>query len=203
MLNKANLRDLIAATVLVISNWIQIFNFSARVTVNFDRWPRQTIGHCFFTTSSFVHHFKSIGEFKLGLQSRNAQFGSKLVICYAVWPWILMDDLAKQLDTSSMLLQALCIILYPLVNSNLSYSRETLNLCPNRQFFEPCDLEILRLTLKNNRASLLCYFKLCASLRTHWWIQSGVKVRKRPIWVKFDDFRAVWPWNLMDDLEKQ
>ena len=28
--NKANLRDLIAATGLVISNWIQIVNFSAR-----------------------------------------------------------------------------------------------------------------------------------------------------------------------------
>ena len=33
--NKANLRDLIAATGLVISNWIQIVNFSARVTVKF------------------------------------------------------------------------------------------------------------------------------------------------------------------------
>ena len=34
--NKANLRDLIAATGLVISNWIQIVNLSARVTVKFD-----------------------------------------------------------------------------------------------------------------------------------------------------------------------
>ena len=42
----------------------------------------KTIGHFIYTTSSFVHHFKSIGEFKLDLQSRNAQFGSK--ICYPV-----------------------------------------------------------------------------------------------------------------------
>ena len=41
---------------------------------------------------------------------------------------------------------------------------------------------------KNNRAPLLCYFKLCASFHSHWWIQTGVTVRKRPIWVKFDDF---------------
>ena len=34
--NKANLRNLIAATGLVISNWIQTVNFSARVTVKFD-----------------------------------------------------------------------------------------------------------------------------------------------------------------------
>ena len=42
-------------------------------------WPRWTIGHLFCTTSSFVHHVKAIGEFKLELQSGNAQFGSKLV----------------------------------------------------------------------------------------------------------------------------
>ena len=54
--------------------------------------------------------------------------------------------------------------------------------------FEPCDLEIWWMTLKNNRAPLLCYFKLCASFRSHWWLQTGVTVRKRPIWVKFDDF---------------
>ena len=92
--DKANLRDLIAATGLVISNWIQI-DFSARVTVKFDGWHRKTIGHFFCTTSSFVHQFKSIGEFKLELQSRNAQFGSKLAIFYPVWPWNLMDDLGK------------------------------------------------------------------------------------------------------------
>ena len=106
-----------------------------------------------------------------------------------------------------MLLQALCIISYLLVNSNLSYCPETLNSGQNRQFFEPCDLEILRMTLKNDRAAFLCYFKLCASFRTHWWIQIGVTVRKRPIWVKFDDFwsRATlkfdgWPWKTIGQL---
>ena len=34
----------------------------------------------FYTTSSFVHHFKSISEFKLELQSGNAQIGSKWTI---------------------------------------------------------------------------------------------------------------------------
>ena len=58
--------------------------FSARVTVKFDGLPRKTIGHFFYTTSIFVHYFKSIGEFKLDLQSRNVQCGSKLVICYPV-----------------------------------------------------------------------------------------------------------------------
>ena len=52
----------------------------------------------------------------------------------------------------------------------------------------PCDLEIWRMTLKNNRAPLQCNFKLCASFRSHRWFQTGVTVRKRPIWVKIDDF---------------
>ena len=75
------------------------------------------------------------------------------------------------------------------------------------RFLESCVLEIWRMTLKNNRAPLLCYFKLCVSFRSHWWNQTGVTVRKRPIWVKFDAFQSRvtlkfdgWPsktiWNL-------
>ena len=37
------------------------------------RMTMKKIGHLFYTTSSFVHHFKSIGEVKLELQPRNAQ----------------------------------------------------------------------------------------------------------------------------------
>ena len=70
----------------------------------------------------------------------------------------------------------------------LAYSPETPNLGQNRWCFVPCDLEIWRMTLENDRASLLCCFKLCATFHSHWWIKTGVTVRKRPIWVKFDDF---------------
>ena len=55
-------------------------------------------------------------------------------------------------------------------------------------FFVPCDLEIWRMTLKNNRAPLLHYFKLGVSFHSHWWIQPGVTVRKCPIWVKIGAF---------------
>ena len=41
---------------------------------------------------------------------------------------------------------------------------------------------------KNNRAPPLFYFKICASFCNHWCIETWVTVRKRPIWVKFDDF---------------
>ena len=58
----------------------------------------------------------------------------------------------------------------------------------NRRFFSPCDLDIWWMTQKNNRAPLLCYLRLFASFRSHWWIQTGVTVRKRLIWVKIDAF---------------
>ena len=57
----------------------------------------------------------------------------------------------------------------------------------------PCDLEIWWMSPKNNWAPLLCYFKLFASFRSHWWIQTGVTVRKRLIWVKLDDFFSCVP----------
>ena len=108
-LNKANLRDLIAATCLVFSNWIQIINFSAPVTVKFDGWPQKTIGHFFYTTSSFVHHFKSIGEFKLDLESRNTQFGSKwwyVIPCdLEIW-WMTLENIRTPLLCYFMLCAA-------------------------------------------------------------------------------------------------
>ena len=61
--------------------------------------PGKTIGHLFYGTSSFVHHFIAISEFKLGLQSGNIQFGSKLANFCPVWPWSLTDNLEK-LDES-------------------------------------------------------------------------------------------------------
>ena len=82
-----------------------------------------------------------------------------------------------------------------------------LKLDSNRRFFSPCDLEIWWMTPQNNRASLLCYFKLFASFRSHWWIQTGVTVWKRLIWVKIDDFfRRLtlqfdgWPWKTIEHL---
>ena len=36
------------------------------------------------------------------------------------------------------------------------------------------------MTPKNNRAPLLCYFKLCAAFPSHWWIETGVTVQKKP-----------------------
>ena len=58
------------------------------------------------------------------------------------------------------------------------------------------------MTLKNNRAPLLCYFKLCASFHSYLWIQTGVTVQKCPNWVKIGYILSCvtfkfggWPWK--------
>ena len=76
--------------------WVKCYALKSRVTLKFDGWHWKTIGHLFYATSSFVHHFVAIGEFKLELESGNAQSGSNATLFRAVWPWNLMDDLQKQ-----------------------------------------------------------------------------------------------------------
>ena len=50
----------------------------------------------------------------------------------------------------------------------------------NLLIFSTCDLEILWMTLKNKRASLLSHLKLCTSFCSHLLIQTGVTVWKYP-----------------------
>ena len=82
------------------------------------------------------------------------------------------------------------------MNSNWSYSPETPNLGQIRRFLEPCDLEIWRMTFKNNRAPLLCCFQLCAWFHCQMWIQTGVRVWKRLSWMLTSVTLTfyLWPW---------
>ena len=93
------------------------------------------------------------------------------------------------------------------MNSNLSYRPETLNSGQNRRFIVPSDLEIWWMTVKNNKAPLLCCFKLYASFHSHQWIQTEVTVRKRSIRVKIGDLLSRmtlkfdgWPWKTIRHL---
>ena len=45
--------------------------------------------------------------------------------------------------------------------------------------------------LKNNRAPLLCYVKLCAIFQSHQWNQTGVTVRKQTIWIKISNYLSL------------
>ena len=79
---------------------------------------------------------------------------------------------------------------------NWSYSPETPNLGPIRRFLALCDLELWRMTLKNNRAPLLSNIKLYISFHHHMWIQTGVTVRKWLSWVVTSVTLTFnfWPW---------
>ena len=72
--------------------------------------------------------------------------------------------------------------------------------------FVPCDLEIWKMTLKNNRAPLLCCIKLCASFHSYGWIQTDFTVRKCSIRVKIGNFlfrvilKFEHPWKTIGHL---
>ena len=145
-------------------------------------WPWKTIGHLSFAVSSFVQHFIAIGEFKLELQSGNTQFGSSNSTIFRVvwpwnfdiWPWKTIGNLYYATSSSMHHFVAIGEFKLELQSGNAQFG-------PKSMIFLavwPCNLIM---TLKNNRAPLLCYFKLYASFRSHWWIQAGVTVRKRPI----------------------
>ena len=173
-------------TVRKSSILVKIGIFLSRVTFKFDGWPWKTIGHLFYITSSFVHHFEAMGEFKLELLSGNAQCGSKSAIfssCVTLkfdgWPWKTIGQLLYATSSFMHHLIAISEFKLKLQSGNSKFGSKL-------TIFQPCDIEIWQ--MKNNRAPLLCYFKLCASLRRHWWIQTGFTVRKCPIRVKIDDF---------------
>ena len=160
------------------------------MTLKFDVWPWKTIGHLFYSTSSLVHHFVTIGILKLKLQSGNAQFGSNSTIFRAVWPWNLTDDLKQG----------------------------------KSEGFESCDRPIIwkrpiwvktgdilyRVTLKFDGwpwntighlsfavSSFVQHFIDIGEFKLE--LQSGNAQSRSNSTI----FRAVWPWNLTDDLEKQ
>ena len=147
---------------ILCANW----RFFSCVTLKFGRWPWKTIGHLFYTTSSFVHHFKAIGKSKLKLQSGNAQFGSKSAIfapCdLEIWQMTLKNNRAPLLY---------CFKPYASFHSHQwilpGVTVRKLPLGAKSIFFVLCDLEIWQMTLKNNRTPLLCHFKLCASFQSH------------------------------------
>ena len=63
------------------------------------------------------------------------------------------------------------------------------------------------MTLKNNRAPLLCCFQLCAWFHCQMWIPTGVRVRKPQIRVKIGQFLPCvalkfdrWPWKTIEHL---
>ena len=134
----------------------------------------KTLGHLFWATSSFVHHFVAIGEFKLELTVRKCpiwvkidNFFSCVTFKFDRWPSKTTGHLFYA--TSSFVhhfFVAISGFKLEIQSGNTHFGSKSM-------FFEPCDLEIWRMTLKNNRAPLLSNIKLCASFHYHMWTQTG------------------------------
>ena len=147
---------------------------------------------CICHSSAFIHDVVAHIEFACVIKRNKANLrdliaatglifllkldSNRWLIMQPLWSWNFMNDLERLEGTSTILHQALCIISNPSVNSDWSYSPQTLNSGKHLRFFVPHDLEIWRMTLKNNRA-LLYYVKLCASFQIHQWSQTWVTVR--------------------------
>ena len=97
------------------------------------------------------------------------------------WPWKTIGHLFNATSSFVHHLVAICEFKRELQSGNAQFWSKSMI------FLAVC-LAIWRMTLKNNRAPFLCCFRLCASFHNHWWIQTGVSVWKRPIWVKIDNF---------------
>ena len=116
-------------------------------------------------------------------------FFSRVTMKFDIWPWKTMGHFF--FATSSFVQHFITIGEFKLElqsGNNQSGLKSTISLA-----VWPWNLTD---DLQNNRAHLLCYFKLYASFHHHMWIQTGVTVRKRLSWfvtsvtLTFD----LWPW---------
>ena len=208
--------------------WVKIDDFFSRVTSKFDVWPRKTIGHLFYATSSFVHHFIAIGEFKLELKSRNAQSGSNSTIFSAVWPWNLADDLEQgksegfdSCDLPGNLAQILSksSIFQPVWPWNFMHDLKQ----GKSEGFESCHQPIIwkrpiwvkigdvlyRVTLKFDGWPWKTIGHLSFAVSS--FVQHFIAIDEFKLELKSGNaqfgsnstiFTAVWPWNLTYDLEQ-
>ena len=165
--------------------------------------PEKIIRHVFYTTSSFVYHFRSISDFKLELQSENAQSGSNSMISWALWPCNLTYDLEKKVHlfyaTSSFVHHFVAI-------SDFKLELQS----GNAQFGTKLTIfwAVWPWNLTYDLEKTIRHLFYATSSFVHHFVATGVfKLELQSGHAQFGSnstiFRAVWPWNLTDDLEKQ
>ena len=187
------------------SNWIQIVNLAVRVALKFNGWPRKMVGHRFYTTSNFGHHFKSIGEFNLELKSKNAKFGSKLATFCPVWPWYLMNDLENN-RTPLLYCMKVCVSFQSQgwIQTRVTVRQRSIGVIIG-DFLSRVTLKFDEWPWKNNRVPLLYYIKLfTVTVEFKLELQS----ESAQIWVKIGDFFSCvtlkfddwWPWQTIGHL---
>ena len=150
----------------------------------------KTIGHLFHANSNFVQHFIAIGEFKLGLQSGNGQSRSKSTIFLAEWPWNLTDDLQQGKSEGFESCDRPIVQKRPIwVKIGDVLSRVNLK-------FDGWPWKTIG-HLSFAVSSFVQHFIAIGEFKLELLSGNGQFGSNSTI------FRAVWPWNLTYDLEKQ
>ena len=124
------------------------------------------------------------------IQIQVIDFSARVKFKFDGWPQKIMEDLFYITSSFVHHLKPLSEIKLESLAGNAQFGSKS-------ALFDPLDLEIWWMAIKNDKAPLLRYIKLCASFQNHQWIQTGVTVRKRLSWVMtsvtltFD----LWPWS--------
>ena len=157
---------------------------------NWRVWRPLEVGH---DQRSYVGHVWPLGHI---WASGNAQIGAKSSNFRLVWPWNLRHRKNALLLYNFKL--SAPFRSHGWIQTGVTVRKRRIQIkigdflsCPTSKFDG--------WSWKNNRAPLLCDFKLCASFHNHRWIQTGVTVRKCSNWGKicFDLCDAdFWPLNL-------
>ena len=177
--------------------------FLSCLTLKFNGWHWKTKGHLFYTTLSFVHHFKAMGEFKLELQFGNTQFGSKsafFVSCdLEIWQMTMKNYRAPLLCCFR-----LCASFHShwWIKTGVTVWKHPILVKINNSFYQ--------VTLKFDRWpwKTIGHLSYAASGFVHHFIAIGelkleLQSGNTQFWSKSTILFTKWPWNLTDDLENR
>ena len=142
----------------------------------------------------------AVAVLKRSIRVKIGDFLPRVTLKFYGWPW-------KTIGILFYVTLSFVHYFKAIVELKLKLQSGNANFGPKWAIFCPCDLKIWWITLKNNRAPLLCCFKVCASFPSHRWIQTKVTVRKRSIRVKIGDLLSRvtfkfdgWPWKTIGHL---
>ena len=105
------------------SNRVKISNFLSAVTLKFDGWPWNTIGHLFDVASSFVDNFIAIREFKLDYSPETPNLGQNQWFFYNYENSMFFISLTRQIRVELYItsIYVLCIA------NSLSHTHQNIN----------------------------------------------------------------------------
>ena len=198
---KANLRDLIAATGLVF-----LLKIGFNSLIFGPMWPGNLMEDLKKQYVKLCASFQIHRWIQTGVTARKRSIWGKIGVFFfccdlKIWRMTLKNN---REHLRCYFKRCASFHSHLLIQNGVTVPKHQIWVKITDFFFVPRDLEIWRMTLKNNRAPLLCYYKLCVSFHSHLWNQKGSYSPETPnLGQNRRCFCPVWPWNLTDYLEKQ